>query len=68
MAAVCFLAAGLDVMAFDLKSPTDLVAIMPFSPLVGAGVVSLWGRPIRGAIVALAIGSLLLPYFFLSRS
>ncbi|MBX9790960.1 MAG: hypothetical protein K2Y37_18735 [Pirellulales bacterium] len=62
LAGACTALAFLDTLAFDLEPPASWYAVVAFPPLVGAGLGALFGRPLRGAIIALAIGSLLLPY------
>lgn len=65
LAAACIALAYLDALAFDLESPASSYVILALSPLVGAGLGALFGRPWRGAIVALAIGSLVFPWLIL---
>ena len=63
VAGACITLAFVDTLAWDLEPPASWYAIAAFSPLVGAGLGALFGRPLRGAIIALAIGSLVLPFF-----
>ena len=65
VAVACIALAYFDALAFDLQSPASWYAILAFSPLVGAGLGALFGRPLRGALLALAIGSFVLPYLLI---
>jgi hypothetical protein len=55
----------LDTRAFDPGSPPGWLAIMAFSPLVGSAIGALFGRPLRGATLALPVGTMTIPVFFL---
>ena len=56
VAVACIALACLDTLAFDLQSPASWYAILAFSPLVGAGLGALFGRPLRGALLIYGAG------------